>query len=243
MINPDQGVKECFLFDAGNTLIRLHPNREEILKGILVEHGLEVTPGQLKLAFTLNDDNVDMGGFTTLPKEERRRFWGEYAHDLLKTMEQPTDDLESISESISERFCSPNSWRPFSDVVRTLEKLRGSGCTLGVVSNAEVCLRRILEENQLTDYFDTIIISEEVGVEKPDGRIFHEALDRLNSEPERCVHVGDIVEADVNGARSVGITPVWLDRDSLGKYTPELIKTHTLMDIPAMFRLPDDWRL
>jgi putative hydrolase of the HAD superfamily len=244
MIDQDRmTAKECFLFDAGNTLIRLHPSREELLQEIFIKHGFETTIGQVKVAFMLSDDMINLGGFTTLSKEKQRVFWMEYTSGLMDTIGLPKDDLENIARSVSETFCAPRSWSPFSDVFGTIGKLKESGCTLGVVSNAETCLRAILEENQLAKHFDTIVISEEVGVEKPDPSIFQKALDKLDFTPDKCVHIGDTIEADVIGARSAGITPVWLDRERLGKHTPDLIKTYTLADIPAMFRLPDDWRL
>ncbi len=243
MYSDQMITKECFLFDAGNTLIRLYPSREELLVGILERHGIEVTHIQMKMAFMLSDDIIDLGGFTTLPKEKRREFWVEYTTGLLDSIKLSKDHLEDIASSISEAFCSPRSWRPFSDVVDTLEKLKEAGCVVGVVSNAEICLRSILDENGLTRYFNALIISEEVGVEKPDPLIFQVALDRLEFTPEECVHIGDRMEEDVAGARSVGITPVWLDRERLGKHTPELIKAYTLTHIPNMFRLPNDLRL
>jgi HAD superfamily hydrolase (TIGR01509 family) len=65
---------------------------------------------------------------------------------------------------------------------------------------------------QMTPLVDALITSEEVGVLKPDPRIFEEALRRLDACPEETVLVGDNWHADVLGALAVGIRPLWLNR-------------------------------
>ena len=54
--------------------------------------------------------------------------------------------------------------------------------------------------------------SEEVGVSKPDPRIFQEALDRARAEPPDAVMLGDAWATDIEGALASGIRPVWLNR-------------------------------
>jgi putative hydrolase of the HAD superfamily len=243
MMHDQMTIKECFLFDAGHTLLRLNPSREELLLGILKDHGMETTLGKVKVAFMMNDHMMNVGGFTILSKEEKLQYWREYTENLLNSTGLPMDSLDDLTESISGAFCSPKSWAPYYDVKPTLEKLRDSGCIMAIVSNAEVCLYRTLEMNDLSQYFETVVISEEVGVEKPDPSIFREALSRLDILPEKCVHTGDMVDADVRGARESGITPVWLDRNQMGRYTTDMLRINTLTDLPVMFRLPGDERL
>jgi REG-2-like HAD superfamily hydrolase len=240
MMHDQMTIKECFLFDAGNTLLRLNPSREELLLEILRDHGIETTLGKVKVAFMMNDHMMNIGGFTILSKEDRWQYWKDYTENLLNSTGLSLDRLEEVTQGISGAFCNPKSWIPFYDVKPTLEKLRDSGCVMAIVSNGESCLHRTLEMHDLAQYFETVVISEEVGVEKPDPSIFHEALSRLGILPEKCVHTGDMMDADVKGARESGITPVWLDREQLGKYTPEVLRISTLTDLPVMFRLPGD---
>lgn len=242
MFDDQMNTKECFFFDAGNTLIRLHPSREELLLEIVREHGMDTTLGQLKVAFMLNDHMLDKGGFTVMPSGDRWQFWILYTEKLLESIGLETNGVQEMARSVAGAFCSPKSWTTFQDVFPTLERLRRGGCRMAVISNAELGLRRILEDLGIAGFFETIVMSEELGVEKPDPTIFQEALERVDVAPEKCVHTGDMIEADVKGARSVGITPVWLDRQRLGKYTPEMMRIDTLADLPAMFRLPNDVR-
>lgn len=64
----------------------------------------------------------------------------------------------------------------------------------------------------MTPLIDALITSEDVGVTKPDPRIFRVALERLGAQPAETVLVGDNWTADVLGARAAGIRPVWLNR-------------------------------
>ena len=64
----------------------------------------------------------------------------------------------------------------------------------------------------MTDLVDALVTAEDVGVPKPDARMFQVALTRLQARPEETVLVGDNWHADVLGARAVGIRPLWLNR-------------------------------
>ncbi|MFD2717880.1 HAD family hydrolase [Hymenobacter monticola] len=84
---------------------------------------------------------------------------------------------------------------------------------IGIVTN-----NRTAEQEEkltflgMTDLVDALITSEDVGVPKPDPRIFEVALQRLGARPAEAVLVGDNWRADVLGALDVGIRPVWVNR-------------------------------
>lgn len=84
---------------------------------------------------------------------------------------------------------------------------------LGIITN-----NRTAEQTEklhflgMADLVDALITSEDVGVPKPDPRIFHAALHRLAAQPAETVLVGDNWQADVLGALAVGIRPLWLNR-------------------------------
>jgi len=66
-------------------------------------------------------------------------------------------------------------------------------------------------DEKLRNYFDTIVVSGDVGVEKPDPRIFDPALAQTQLQPGDALYVGDTVD-DVRGARAAGLTPVLIRR-------------------------------
>ncbi|MBM4402162.1 MAG: HAD-IA family hydrolase [Candidatus Cloacimonetes bacterium] len=81
-----------------------------------------------------------------------------------------------------------------------------------MISNAPVRLREILEREDLIPLVDTIVISSEVGVEKPDKEIFVIALEEAGIAPKEAIYVGDSLYSDVMGAENAGMIPVLLDR-------------------------------
>ena len=72
-------------------------------------------------------------------------------------------------------------------------------------------MRSILTELGLAKHLDFVLDSAEVGVEKPDPRIFRIALERAGVDPAHALYVGDLYSVDVLGARAVGMEAVLLD--------------------------------
>ena len=109
----------------------------------------------------------------------------------------------------------PSACLLFTDAAQTLASLRASGLKLGLITNGSVRMQsRKLECLALSPMFDTILISDAEGIRKPDRRIFHRALERLNTNPPQAVFVGDHPEVDVAGARAAGLQAIWR-RDSI----------------------------
>jgi putative hydrolase of the HAD superfamily len=101
---------------------------------------------------------------------------------------------------------------PYPDVPGTLAELRGRGTKLVVVSNWDVSLHDVLEDTGLAPLLDGAITSAEHGRAKPDPSIFAAALDMAGVAAHEALHVGDSLEADVDGAIAAGIAPVYLSR-------------------------------
>ena len=80
------------------------------------------------------------------------------------------------------------------------------------MSNWDATLEGLIRKMGMLPYFDEVIASAAVGCRKPSPAIFEIALERMGLEPCRVVHVGDLPEADGEGARSAGIRPVIIDR-------------------------------
>ena len=93
-----------------------------------------------------------------------------------------------------------------------LEALRGQ-VKLGIVTNNSTLEQHEkLRALEIAHYFDTIVISEDVGATKPDRRIFGIALERAGATAEETVFVGDSWQNDVLGAIDSGIAAVWFNR-------------------------------
>lgn len=94
-----------------------------------------------------------------------------------------------------------------TDLVAYIRRLRESYKT-GLLSNAFSDLRRVVTETwKFADAFDEMIISAEVGLVKPDPRIYHLALERLGVTPEAAVFIDDF-SRNVDGARAVNLKAI-----------------------------------
>jgi beta-phosphoglucomutase len=102
--------------------------------------------------------------------------------------------------------------RLFSDVLPTLEALQGMGMPMAVLSNFGTHLHDILRRFGLHDYFQFVVVSAEVGLAKPDPRIFDLVVEHANRPRQRLLYVGDHVGDDIEGARGSGLDAVLIDR-------------------------------
>jgi FMN phosphatase YigB (HAD superfamily) len=101
----------------------------------------------------------------------------------------------------------PAAWPVFPDVAGVVSTIRERGCRTALVSNFNVDLRPHLEANGVV--LDTHVISFELGVQKPDPRMFTTALDRVDVSPEDALMVGDRLDLD-GGAAAAGIDTLLL---------------------------------
>ena len=101
----------------------------------------------------------------------------------------------------------------YPDAVPALRALRDAGWARVVVSNWDASLHERLAETGLAGLVDGAVASAELGAAKPDGAIFARGLALAGAQPGDAWHVGDDVEADVEGALAAGIRPVLLARD------------------------------
>lgn len=120
-------------------------------------------------------------------------------------LDAPPDLLAEVSER---RI----SFNPYPESEMVMEELRDMGLKLYVVSNWDVLLEEVLEELGWMGYFDGVISSAAVGVEKPETGIFEEALRISGASRSRTVHIGNDPEADVRGAAQSGLDIVFVNR-------------------------------
>jgi len=105
---------------------------------------------------------------------------------------------------------------------------------MGVVSNADGRVRALLERAGLAPFLEVVIDSSEVGVEKPDHRIFLAATERFGTAPSACAYVGDIYEIDVLGARAAGLHPVLIGSGDVPESDP-VDRAASLPELHAFF--------
>lgn len=138
-------------------------------------------------------------------------FWHAYNVAVMDTLGivARRDDVDRQVTALSE---DPGAWQLYPEVHEVLEALRGRGLRLGVISNSSERLVQVVRHCGLDRELDPVVVTQEVGAQKPDARVFQFALRRAGCRANEAVHVGDTFEADYLGATRAGLRGVWLNR-------------------------------
>ena len=210
------GRYEAVTLDMGFTLVNLDSGYDRTLLAMAHDAGHSITLDDIRAA--------------------QRAFWQEYdVESLTHTWEPTIENDDAIGQEIDRRICAklgitdaaflaklrlharrafhdPATYTVFPEVFDTLKALRRTVPRLGILSNWGWHLPELCEQLGLASYFDFIVVSARVGCSKPNPCIFREMLRQAGTTPERTLHVGDSLSADVRGAQAVGITGVLVDR-------------------------------
>ncbi|KAK1260933.1 hypothetical protein QJS04_geneDACA013387 [Acorus gramineus] len=182
---------DALLLDAGGTLLQLAEPVEDTYASIGRRYGLDLLRSEVKQGF-------------------RRAFKAPWPKNLRYQNATLRGKKWKYREEEEKEECRLNDYLSFS-VTRDMKHgvLMHSAVKLAVISNFDTRLRKLLKDLNVAHLFDAIIISSEVGYEKPAAEIFRAALDEIDIEGSKAIHVGDDQEADKMGANAVGID-CWL---------------------------------
>jgi len=208
------GLRAVF-FDVGNTLLFAHPSVSEVCRQVLVDAGHERELSAIESFMPLVDAYYEEryaedDAFWT-DEERTSSVWvGMYA--LLCRKLGIEDEAVAIARRVYDEFGRPDRWALYDDVMPAFERLRARGLAVGIISNWDSRLGRLLDGLGLSGVLSDVVSSADVGLHKPDPRIFELACTRLGVDPAESAHVGDHHYADYLGASALGMTAVLIDR-------------------------------
>ncbi|MEC0308241.1 HAD family hydrolase [Paenibacillus lautus] len=128
--------------------------------------------------------------------------------------------------------------QPMDQLFPVLRHLKSQGLRLGIITNGTVQVQEgKIRQLGILEYFDSIVISEEAGVKKPDPRIYMRALDLLNVLPSETWFVGDHPHNDIIGAAQCGIKPIWCTRAGSWDYSEEVKPYRTIHKLEELIRI------
>jgi putative hydrolase of the HAD superfamily len=216
-MNASAAKWKLITFDAVGTLFHLP-------KGVgyhyaLVGHriGLEMEAAKLDRAFVHCWKEMPPRAATGAPREEDDKgWWRELVDRVLEHVAPETRDLDrdNFFEIAYEHFAEAGVWELYPEVIEVLEQLKKEH-RLGVISNFDGRLRMILEQFGISKYFSPVVISSEVGADKPDALIYERAAQLAGVSPNETLHVGDDPVRDWKGAASAGFSVFKLDRPAM----------------------------
>ena len=223
------GLPEVLLLDLDDTILRFTAGQPNCWKLALERHAPDRTD-HTALITAIEAEGTD---FWAPPG---RAFWGRQnmhaarrliACSALAEHGIPLELCQLIADEMTER--KEELVRPFDGALDVLHTLRQRGHRLGLLTNGSAAFqRKKLSRFALEPLFDVILIEGELGYGKPDRRVFGAALQHFRVAATRTCMIGDNLEADIGGARELGITAVWHDAHGAGlparaKVTPDRI--------------------
>ena len=230
---------KAVLFDVGGTLITPNPSVAAIYKKFGEPFGLEATEKELKLAFAAawpRHEGFGKAAATLLSHdpESIKNRWKILVEDVFDQVAF-NGDRDSCFLALYHAFERPEVWRIYTDVLPVIDALNKHGMDLGIISNWDARLRPLLKDLGLENHFKPIIISCEVGVEKPKKEIFEAAREQCNCSFSEIIYIGDQSDFDVVAPKKLGIKAFLIDRDKKSSMHDRL---DSLLDIMKEIRSP-----
>lgn len=231
-------------FDITHTLIHV-PRLGEIYAGVLGRHGIAIDPERARSLVVQVWQELACSAdpardrFTSHP-EGARGWWKRLLERMCEHLGVPPPTPFAAAE-LFHRFASGEAYEVYPEVPGVLAALREQGVRLGVVSNWDDRLPKVLEELGLARFLDAMSWSAKVGAEKPDRRIFLHALEDLGAKPGEALHVGDGRLEDVEGAVAVGMRALHLTRNTGGGDLRDLSSLPGLIEAERAGRAGRQW--
>jgi REG-2-like HAD superfamily hydrolase len=190
----------ALLVDAAGTLLMPAEDTSTVYLRYARRHGCTLTEPEIRRRFRAA--YAAPYGCAAAP----RRYVGDARPFWRAVLARSTGvESEEFFEEVYQYYSAGSAYKVSPGAVEALRRIRGKlGLKTAVVSNFDLRLRRILDELELTPVFDAIIVSAEIGAEKPSPLVFEAAAAALGVEPSQCVHLGDDRRNDVFGARDAG---------------------------------------
>ena len=213
------------LFDFANTLADLLPSRTQVMHNYIYSCcGLCVDDASIARAYQAVDLIMPYSSVQIQTSNRRHDFYHEYNNQLLNFLGvSHLTDPKALFQAFQGK---KRHWILKPNVLRILAELRNKGWSIGIISNFDESLERLVhQELVMTDLIDVLHISQVEGIEKPNARFFQSFLERYGVDIENSFYVGDSYSLDFLPAISLGLR-AWL-LDELGYYShlPQSIRS------------------
>jgi putative hydrolase of the HAD superfamily len=200
------GIRAVF-FDAVGTLIHPVPPAAEVYAEVGRRFSSRYTAAEIaprfRAAFRRQEAEDQANGWRTNEARELRR-WQEIVAEVLDDVADPLPCFEELFE----HFARHDAWSIDPQAGTTISALGQRGFRVGIASNYDSRLRRLVAALPAHDY---LLISSEVGWRKPAAEFFAAMSGGAGLQPGQIIHVGDDFDNDYEGARVAGLQAVLLD--------------------------------
>lgn len=199
----------CILFDLDNTLLKKTPTVPEKAYEILKKHNVNIEPETLQMIYAHSEYWI---GEQILRENETGVIMddNEFIGNILSFYSRHFNVEDQLKEELTEIITGnyESSVCLADNAEHILRLLSNAGIRLGIVSNNRAKIRTTLDTLGITEYFDSIVISDEVGLSKPNPEIMNLAISQIGSDKLSVLYVGDH-PFDILCAHNAGIHVAW----------------------------------
>ena len=219
-------------FDWFNTLATYDPPREQLYCDAFKEHGKDISfiqayrgllEGDRQFFSLVSRGLVKSKRFTDI--EDVLTLYPEAICRVAGVSATPDVHLKVIHQVLKQYT---GRMTLFKDVLPLFEELKKRNYILGIITNADTSISKVVENSGLKPYLRAVITSEQARAEKPNAAIFQAAYVQAELKPEEMIYVGDSYESDVLGANRAGSKGILLDRYGLGTEVTDCPRITTL---------------
>ncbi|HEY7554840.1 MAG TPA: HAD-IA family hydrolase [Candidatus Binatia bacterium] len=210
-------VKAVF-FDAAGTLIKPSRPVGESYAAAAQKFGVSISPSEISSRFGACFKSAPPLAFPGERPEKIPTLEFDWWKRLVARIFEPLGhfyDFDDFFMTLFSYFARPESWTLYPEARETLAGLEKRGLMVSVISNFDSRLLPILDGLGVAKHFEHVFISSHIGWAKPAREIFDCALTAHKINPSEAVHVGDNLDADVQGAANAGLDAVFLDRSGM----------------------------
>lgn len=202
-------------FDFGDTLVSLHPQKEDLFIKAALNIGMMLDKAVVKRAYECVDFFMKFSSVAIHKDSERKEFYKLYNERLCEAL-GISGSFANLWPSIAEVFNTNKTWHLVDGAKETLISLHDRGMRLAIIANWDSSLSELVRSFDIDHLFECVVSSQEEGVEKPNPAIFQVALKAMSllENTGSVVYVGNEYRADILGARSAGLVPCLLDIDN-----------------------------
>ncbi|SRR5712692_3308161 len=202
-------ITKAIFFDVDFTLIYPGPMfRGEGYRAFCARYGMDVDPDRFEHAVASAASLLDRPEDTAYDAE----IFVKYTRHIIEQMGGAGPRIDDCAREIYAEWAACHHFELYPEVPTVLHQLAGAGIRIGLISNSHRCLASFQSHFELQGLISATVSSSEHGFMKPHPSIFSAALQLVNVQAPDAVMVGDSVRQDVEGALSVGMRAVLLDR-------------------------------
>ena len=203
-------------FDAVGTLFKVKGSVGDIYANVAKNYGVKLSANDLNDSFKTVFKNAPPLCFPGVSPKNlfvyEKNWWQNLVEKIIPINTfSSNDQFNEFFETLFNVFAKGSSWELFPDTHPTLNGLKEIGIRMGIISNFDSRLLKILDELKISTFFEKVICSTKIGFAKPQLEIFQKAMPN-DLTPDQIAMVGNELKIDILPANQFQMSGIWLNR-------------------------------